>query len=215
MLVGVGEVILAADDVTDAQIGVVHTRGEMIGRHSVRPQQGEVFDLVCELRLRAINAIHKSQSPSFAAGHPIAQRKRLAGGGAAVGLLAREIAHTGVAEPGALRRGLLFVGGAGGREVAIREPLGKDGFGGLAVQVQAFGLLVLFVPVEPQPSQPIENGADAGLGVPLHIGVVQAQHHGSVIVAGIKPVENERPSAADMKEPGGRRCKTNANASRF
>ena len=35
VLEGVGEVILAANDVADAQIGVVDAGGEMIGGHSV------------------------------------------------------------------------------------------------------------------------------------------------------------------------------------
>ncbi len=51
VLEGVGEVILAADDVADAEIGVVDARGEVVGRHAVRAQQGEVFDLVGQLGL--------------------------------------------------------------------------------------------------------------------------------------------------------------------
>ena len=87
VLEGVGEVILAADDVADAEIGVVGAGGEVVGRHAVRAQQGEVFDLVGELWLRAVDAIDKSQHAALAARHAIAQRERLARGGAAVGSL--------------------------------------------------------------------------------------------------------------------------------
>ena len=107
MLEGVGQVILAADNVADAEIGVVGARGEMVSGKAVRPQQGEVLYLVGELWLRAVDAVHKSQHTALAAGHAIAQRKRLACGGAAVGLFARHLAHAGIREPGALRGGLM------------------------------------------------------------------------------------------------------------
>ncbi len=102
------------------------------------------------------------------------------------------------------------IGRVGGGEVAIGEALGEDGFGLLAVQGQAFGLLVLFVPGETQPAQSLEDGLDAGLGVALDIGVVEAQHHGSVVVAGIEPVEDEGAGAADVEKTGGRGRKSNA-----
>ena len=57
---------------------------------------------------------------------------------------------------------------------------------GLAVQGQALGLLVLFVPGEAQPAQSFKDGLDAGVGVALDVGVVEAQHHGAVVVAGIR-----------------------------
>ncbi len=95
-------------------------------------------------------------------------------------------------------------------EVAIGEALGEDGFGLLAVQGEALGLLVLFVPVETQPAQSFEDGLDAGVGVALDIGVVEAQHHGSVVVAGIEPIEDEGAGAADVEKAGGRGRKTDA-----
>ena len=49
MLVGVREMILAANDVADAQVGVIGAGGQMIGRHAVAAQQGKVFDLVRQL----------------------------------------------------------------------------------------------------------------------------------------------------------------------
>ena len=46
VLEGVGEVVLAANDVGDAQVGVVDAGREVIGRVAVAAQEGEVFDLV-------------------------------------------------------------------------------------------------------------------------------------------------------------------------
>ena len=100
----------------------------------------------------------------------------------------------------------------GGGEVAIGKALGEDGFGLPAVQGKAFGLLVLFVPVETQPAQALEDGLDAGLGVALDVGVVQAQDHGAVIVAGKEPIEDKGARAADVQEAGGRGGETDAGS---
>ncbi len=102
-----------------------------------------------------------------------------------------------------------------GGEVAIGKTLGEDAVGCGAVQCQALRLLVLFVPVQAQPAESFEDGLDAGIGVALDIGVIEAQHHGSVVVARVEPVEDEGTRAADVKKTGGRRRETNANTSRF
>ena len=41
VLEGVGEMLLAADDVADAQVGVVGAVGQVIGGHAVAAQQRE------------------------------------------------------------------------------------------------------------------------------------------------------------------------------
>ena len=93
VLEGVGKVILAADDVADAEIGVVGAGGEVVGGHPVpqphrrrpvggdpgRTQQGEVFHLVGELGLLAVNAIDKAEGTAFTAGDAIAKGEGLAG----------------------------------------------------------------------------------------------------------------------------------------
>ena len=45
VLEGVGQMILPADDVADAQIGIVGAGGQMIGRHAVAAQQREILDV--------------------------------------------------------------------------------------------------------------------------------------------------------------------------
>jgi hypothetical protein len=84
VLEGVGEVILAADDVGDAEIGVVGAGGEVVGWKAVRPQQGEVFDLVGLLGLLAIDGVGEAQGAALVAGDAIAEGEGLAGGSAAV-----------------------------------------------------------------------------------------------------------------------------------
>ena len=73
-------------------------------------------------------------------------------------------------------------------------------------------MLVLFVPVEAQPAQALEDGLDAGVGVALDVGVVQAQDHRAAVVASIEPVEDEGAGAADVQEAGGRRGETDAGS---
>jgi hypothetical protein len=96
----------------------------------------------------------KLQGAALTAGDAIAEGEGLAGGGAAVGVFAGEFAHAGVEEPGALRGGLIVLARVGGGEVAIGQALGEDGFGLQAVQGEAFGLLVLFVPERPSQRRP-------------------------------------------------------------
>ena len=55
----------------------------------------------------------KLQGAVVAAGNAIAEGEGLAGGGAAVAFFARQFAHAGVEEPGALRGGLVVFARSG------------------------------------------------------------------------------------------------------
>ena len=94
-------------------------------------------------------------------------------------------------------------------KVAVGQTFLKDGVGDLAVEREALGLLVLFVPAEIKPAQAIENLIYARLGVALDVGIVEAEDDGSSIVAGIEPVEDEGAGAADVQKTGGRRSESN------
>ena len=94
------------------------------------------------------------QRAALTAGDAIAEGEGLAGGGAAVALFAGELAHARIEEPCALRAGRVLVAGVGGGEVAIGEAFGEDRFSLLAVESEALGLLVLFVPIEAEPLRP-------------------------------------------------------------
>ena len=98
-------------------------------------------------------------------------------------------------------------------KVAIGQAPRENCFSRLAVQVQALRLLVLFVPVEAQPAQPLKDRLHAGVGVALNVGIVQAQHHGPAVVASIEPIEDKGPGAAHMQKAGGRGRKANARSS--
>ena len=136
----------------------------------------------------------------FRARHAVAQDEGLVGSGAAVALFIGQLAHAGVKEPAAFGR-IFF--GAGGGEVAVGEAFLPDGLGGGTVQVEPIALAVELVPAEVEPVEPVEDGVDRGLGVPFDIGVVQAQHDGAAVVAGVEPIENEGAGAADVQVTGG------------
>jgi len=210
VLEGVGEVILASDDVADAEIGVVNAGGEVVGGHRIRAQEGEVFNLVCEFGLRTVDAVSEMQGAALATGDTIAEGEGLAGGGATIRLFAGELRHAGIEEPGTLRGGLIVIPSVGGGEVAIGKAFGEDCFSRLAVEVKALGLLVLFVPCEAQPVESLKDGLDASLSVALDISVIQAQDEGAVIVAGKEPIEDEGARSAHVQVAGGRRGKTDA-----
>ena len=97
-----------------------------------------------------------------------------------------------------------------GGKIAVRQAFLQDRLGDLAMQTQALGLLVLFVPPEVQPAQPLENGVNRSVGIALDIGVIETQNHGSSIVAGVKPVEDEGTRTANVQKTGGRRREANA-----
>ena len=84
---GVGEVVLAADDVADAQVGVVGAGGQVIGRPAVGAEQGEVLDIGGGLGLGAVDEVGEGDFGAGFAGDSVADDKGLAGSGAAVAFL--------------------------------------------------------------------------------------------------------------------------------
>jgi len=86
----------------------------------------------------------------------------------------------------------------------------KDGVGDLAVQGQAFGLLVFLVPSQVEPAQAFENGVDGGIGIALDVGVVEAQDHRPSIATGVEPVEDEGAGTANVQKASGRRREAEA-----
>ncbi len=78
------------------------------------------------------------------------------------------------------------------------------------MKIQALGLFVLFVPVETEPLQAFEDRGEGGVGIAFDVRVVDAEDHGSFIVAGVEPIEDEGAGAADVEESGGRRGEADA-----
>ena len=142
----IGEMVLAADDVGDAQVGVVGAGGEVVSRHAVGAQQGEVFDVGGGLYLLAVNRISKSHDLPPSRG----TRKRKANGSPAAARRSlsalREFARARIEQPGSLRARFFGVPGVSRSEVAVGKAFLENRPRGLAVQIDALGLFVFFVP---------------------------------------------------------------------
>ncbi len=86
VLEGVGEVVLAANDVADAQVGVIGAGGHVVSRHGVGAEQGEVLDIGGGLGLWAVDGVVEADDSFRLARHAKAQGEGLVTGGAAVAL---------------------------------------------------------------------------------------------------------------------------------
>lgn len=128
----------------------------MVSGKPVAAEKREVLDVSGGFRLRTVHRIREGDDPAFAR-HAEAQREWLAGGGAAVALLARHFAHVGVEQPRSLRARFLGVAVVRGRKIAIRQALLKDRLGRFTVRGMTVGLLVFFVPPEVQPAQAFKD----------------------------------------------------------
>jgi hypothetical protein len=86
----------------------------------------------------------------------------------------------------------------------------------LAVALLARGLHErALVPVQAEPPQRVEDLLD-GLGRrALPVGVLDAQQVAAAVVAGLQPVEERRPGAADVEVAGGRGSEADAHGRRL
>src|SRR5713226_7246340 len=124
VLVSVREMVLAADDVADAEVDVVGTGGEVVGWHAVGTQEREVFDVVGGFELLAINRVIEADLFAYAPGNAEAEREGLSSSGSAVALGAGKVAHSRIEEPGLIGTGFFAVvdldsSGVGGGKVAV------------------------------------------------------------------------------------------------
>src|ERR1700756_152339 len=119
VLVGVREMVLAANNMADAQVGVVGTGCQVIGRHAIGAQEREVLNVGGSLHLLAINGVRETHDSSTLARHAIAQCEGLSRSSAAIAFLARKFPHAGIEQPGSLRSRSLTVSRVRGREIPI------------------------------------------------------------------------------------------------
>src|SRR5664279_2092250 len=202
--------VLAANNVTDSKVDVVGTRGKVVRRHAVGTEEREVFDVVRGFDLLAVDGVIEADFFARATGNTEAEGEGLSGRSSPVAFVAGKLAHAGVEKPSLIGAVFLAVPGVGGGEVAVSQTLLKDGAGDLAVQGQAFGLFVFFIPTKIEPAQTLEDGVDGGVGVALDIRIIEPQHQGSSVATGVEPVENESASTADVQKTCRRRRESNA-----
>jgi len=233
LLGGVGDVIVAADDVGDVHEGVVDGDHVVVDRDSggnsacsprCRADQNGVADRVGGELDRAADQIVEAERVVLNAE---AHGERLSGGDVAGdGFLVQRAAAAGV-DLGAMFRGGQFALGfklLRRAEAAIGFARGEELFGVRGVEVKPLGLAVgavsalaglagiagAFVPVEAHPAQVFhELGFIAGFRA-LHVRVFNAEQEIAPGAAGKEPVVKGGTRIADMEQPGGGRSKPDA-----
>ena len=213
---GVGEVVVAADDVRDAHGGVVHHGGEVVGGRAVRADDHEVVEL---LGVKHHVSVHGVVDVDVAAvlGHLDAQHVGLAGVHARTGLGGVDVTATALvalegvlAGTGRLAVGLELLRRA---EAGVGAALGEQALGGGMVDVETLHLLVgaeraadvgTLVPVEPEPLHGAKDYLGVLLGGAGRVGVVDSQDEGAVVRAGEGPVVDRGARAADVQLARGR-----------
>ena len=186
VLRGVGEVVLAADDVGDAHRDVVDHVDEVEDRLAVGAEEDEVAVL------RALDA----------AAHEVVDHHR--GRGHLLDVALGEVVelHPPLALEAEPPRAVLLVRPA---LLGQRLELGAVEVAALRLEIGAAGTADLgtLVPVHPEPAHALEEHAQGLVGVALLVRVLDAEDEGAAGVAGVQPVEEGRPRAADVEEPGG------------
>ena len=198
---GVGQVVVAADDVADLHVMIVDHHRQHVGRGAVGAQQDEVVEPVVGDPDLALDPVIDD---GLAVLRHLDTHDRLHVGGRASRVA---VAPATVVEPGPalgarapahLLQLLLRAEAAVGFAVR-QEPLRH-----LGVAVQTRGLeLHLAVPVQLEPAQAVDDGVGRGLGRPGAVRVLDAQQEPAVMVASEQPVEQRRARAADVQVPGG------------
>ena len=208
---GVGQVVVAADDVGDLHHGVVDDGREVVRGRAVRAEDDKVVELLGVEGHLAVNGV-VDDDVAAVLGHLDAQDVGLAGLDATAGLLGIKVAATAlIALEGvlALLSGLtvgveLLLGAEAGIGLALIPEL----LGGLLVQVQTLGLgigakvaayLWALVPVQTQPTHGAQDDLRVLVGGTGGVGVVDAQDERAAVCAGESPVIDSGTGAADVQ----------------
>src|ERR1035441_8379902 len=93
MLVGVRKMVLAADDVADAEVDVVGAGCQVVSGHAIGAQQREILNVVGKFDL--LSKFRSIKAPLFAVAprNSEAERESLSSGSSPIALDARKFAH--------------------------------------------------------------------------------------------------------------------------
>ena len=220
---GVGEVVVAADDVGHAHLAVVDDGGEVVGGRAVGAHEDHVVKLLGVEHARAVHdVVHHDVAAVL--GNLEAPHVGLAGVDAALGLGRVDVAAGALI---ALERVATLMGGvAGGLELLGRAEarIGvarvDELLERLLIVLLALRLIVgakvaaylgALVPVEAEPLEGAQDLVGVLLGGALRVGVVDAKDEGAAVGAGEGPVVNGHAGAADVQAAGGGGCEAHSN----
>ncbi len=199
VLEGVHDVILAADDVRNLHLDVVHHVDKVEDVGAVRTLDyhvGGVFLVgVVHGDIAAYQVVQRHYAIAFEAETP---HRAFAGAGNLIAVFVALIGGRALVHAPHLHQ---FV------EIAVVNILS------LALEVGFTGatLSFTFVPIQPEPAHAGENGLHGVFHVALLVGVFNAQNEGTTHFTGKKVIEQSGARATDVQIAGGRRGKTCAN----
>ena len=194
----VGQVVVAPDHMGHGHVAIVHHHRQHIGGRAVRPQDDHVVQLVVGHADRTLHGIVDHRFP-IARGAQADRIRRVRQVRRIAPRALERLARMGLAPfRDLLGGGKALVGGAVGQHLPRH----------LGMAVAAFELADrLAVPVEAQPSQPLQDrlgGLGRGAGA---VGILDPQQEPAAPAPRVKPVEQRRARAADMQVSRGRRGK--------
>ena len=204
---GVVDVVVAADDLADAHVPVVHHHREVVGGEAVRTEDHHVVKLAVGDLDAALDQVIE---------HHRALQRVLEADDAVRVVLVRQAQVT---------RGTvvarLFLPGHRGLAHRVQFFAGLVGVVGLAVGDQLLGHFQVtghalglvdraFVVAQAQPVHRLQDGVDRALGAALAVGVFDAQHEFAATVTGHQPAVQRGASAADVQVTGGTGGETGA-----
>jgi hypothetical protein len=194
---GVGQVVLAADDVRDRGVHVVDGDREVVEHAAVRTGDDRIVEVdVGERRVAADDVVHDAfalvgdAQPHRARAAVLAA---VAAAGAVLGLEGVDVVLRGV---GAVR-------------VALVEQLLQELLVALAARALADRPLVV---VEPEPLERLEDLLDVLEGRAHGVGIFDPQHEGPPAASREQPVVERGTRAADVQRAGRRRSKADSHA---
>ena len=204
---GIVDVVVAAHDIADAHVHVVHHHREVVGRIPVRAKDHQVVQLAVGDLDPALDLV----VPRDHAVQRVAETDHAvrivppAGGLVAVGPVVARLGsglHRRLAHGIKLGPTLIGVIGVTG---------GDQLLGHFTVAVQAVGLVHrAFVVVQTQPVHRFQDGVDRRLGAALAVGVLDTQGELAAAVARLQPAVQGGARAADVQVAGGTGSETGA-----
>ena len=201
---GVVDVVVAADDVADLHVPVVHHHAEVVGGRAVAARDDEVVELgIGKLddaldqvlpRHRAVGRIPEAHHRLHAGRR---HRQRLAGFGAPAAVVARLFAACALR----LAHRVEFLGAA---VAVIGLAAGQHLLEHFLVAIQALGLVErAFVVIQIQPGHAVEDRLHRLGGRARDVGVFDAQDELAAVMTRERPREQRGARAADMQITGG------------
>ena len=174
----VGKMVLAADDVADPHLDVVHDVDEMENPRAVRAADRHVGLHVAE-RIDGLGAIHLHATANEVVHDDQLARELETGRSFVVHVTPARVLQSG--------------------EVAFVNVIALT----LEVRPVVATFARAFVPIQPEPFQTVVNDLHGIDGVAGLVGVLDAQDKLAAVVPREQPVEQRRPRPADVQKAGG------------